>query len=217
MAQLVVLRISYWAGFVTQFEAMRSCCQTGPTWGQGWGRNWGFVGQSWPQVGHAGPKRCSDGMICKMCNLKFTTVSHVFWRGVEQPNLKMVYFFPSWNCTSWTGCPCVSSAAKLLRLGTFGAGGFWKNQWRMSVQRCPLWSWNFIRAPCRAKLPIYWLVFSEKNNLMPFFFHNPLCLASIYMHKQREFPFKRVASSASNVTSIYVFEWTQNYNPKKLG
>ena len=49
------------------------------------------------------------------------------------------------------------------------------------------------------------------------FFHNPLCLAGIYMHKQREFPFKRVASSASNVISIYVFEWTQNYNPKKLG
>ena len=56
MAQLVVLRISYWAGFVTQFEAMRSCCQTGPTWGQGWaeigvllakvGPKWAMPGQN---------------------------------------------------------------------------------------------------------------------------------------------------------------------------
>ena len=47
------------------------------------------------------------------------------------------------------------------------------------------------------------------------FFHNLLCLAGIYMHKQREFPFKRVACSASNVISIYVFEWTQNYNRRE--
>ena len=42
------------------------------------------------------------------------------------------------------------------------------------------------------------------------------CLAGIYMHKQREFPFKRSAGSASNGISICVFERTQNYNPETL-
>ena len=59
-------------------------------------------------------------------------------------------------------------------------------------------------------VPYFWLYFvgifcyiGLKNR--PYtFFHNPLCLAGIYMHKQREFPFKRVASSASNVITIYV-------------
>ena len=51
----------------------------------------------------------------------------------------------------------------------------------------------------------------------PLFFHQLLCLAGIYMHKQREFPFKQVASSVSNETPIYVLAWTQNYNLLKPG
>ena len=68
------------------------------------------------------------------------------------------------------------------------------------------------------RLPSFLKLLQNPHVLLTFvFWHNLLCLAGIYMHKQREFPFKRVASSASNVISIYVFEWTQNYNPKKLG
>ena len=58
-----------------------------------------------------------------------------------------------------------------------------------------------------------------QENVAVCFFSTISCAlqASTYMHKQREFPFKRAASSLSNEISIYVLASTQNYNLVKPG
>lgn len=116
--------------FDMDFNLGRSCSQMGPSWSQV-GPKWKPSGQVGAEVGallaevdiiklgqccgHVGSKGCIWTM------LQTTTVSCTFWK----PAPSKMPPFPA------EAVPCsltdlsISLAAKLLRLGTFGAGGFY--------------------------------------------------------------------------------------------
>ena len=123
----------------------RSCSKMGPSWGQ--------VAPSWSQVGpklepigpsraevgallaeddpksgqccgHVGSKWCLLTILCRSAglqNVQITTARALFL--ATAPG--RTWTPPSWSCTrDWQIGPFVWLAAKLPRLGTFGAGGF---------------------------------------------------------------------------------------------
>ena len=141
-----VLKISAWAGYVAQLYGSYGP-QLGPKLlpnrpigakvrhlGAKLGRNWSQVGPIWakvgavlaevdPKSGRYGPvlRPCwtetvhldDFGPICKMCKLhQITTIPCTFLQSFQ----KWAEAVPVWQI-----CPVVSLAAKLPRLGTFGA------------------------------------------------------------------------------------------------